>query len=188
MRKIGAASHGLLQLVKISLSFELGPDNWSPQYGGRCTYPICYGDIFPTVSEESTIYEDRLYMNFPVCAHDLRSYDILGDSALKAANFYMLKDKKRGPLALYRVSTFKLIIIPLDQFFTCGLNIVRGERTRPVSCLATARCGSACVTFHTGAIAHQCVVPAIAAGLAFVTLHFGLCAFVHCGHRGRNRF
>ena len=140
------------------------------------------------MSEESTIYEDRLYMNFPLCAHDLRSYDILGDSALKAANFYMLKDKKRGPLALYRVSTFKLIIIPLDQFFTCGLNIVRGERTRPVSCLAAARCGAACVTFHAGAVAHQCVVAAIAAGFAFIALHFGLGAFVHCGHRGRNRF
>jgi hypothetical protein len=78
------------------------------------------GYIAPTVPEAWTIYEDRLYLNF-----SLR----IGPS---------LSNKKRGPVALFIVSTFKLIIIPLDQFFACGLNIVRGERTRPVSCLATA--------------------------------------------------
>ena len=146
------------------------------------------GYIAPTVPEAWTIYEDRLYLNFSLRARELWLQDVPAKLPWGMRIGPSLSNKKRGPLALFIVSTFKLIIIPLNQFFACGLNIVRGERTHPVSCLATARCGATCVTFHAGAVAYQCVVTAIAAGFAFVALHFGLGAFVHCRHRGRNRF
>jgi hypothetical protein len=96
------------------------------------------GYIAPTVPEAWTIYEDRLYLNFSLRALELWLQDVPAILPWGMRIGPSLSNKKRGPVALFIVSTFKLIIIPLDQFFACGLNIVRGERTRPVSCLATA--------------------------------------------------
>ena len=168
--------------------FERNPDKYAPQYGGHCAYAMSKGYIAPTVPEAWTIYKDRLYLNFSLRARELWLQDVPGNIALGDANWPKLKEKKEGhwPSLKFRHSSSSLH--RSINFFACGLNIVRSERTRSVSCLATPRCGAACVTFHAGTVAHQCVVAAIAAGFAFVALHFRLGAFVHCGHRGRNRF
>ncbi len=45
--------------------------------------------------------------------------------------------------------------------------------------LATPACCTARVAFHARAIAHQCVVSAVAAGFALVTLHLGFDAGIN---------
>ena len=54
--------------------------------------------------------------------------------------------------------------------------------TPPLKFLATARCPTAGVALHAGAVAHQRVVTAFAAGFAFITLHLCFNTGVH-GHR-----
>jgi hypothetical protein len=75
------------------------------------------GYIAPTVPEAWTIYEDRLYLNFSLRALELWLQDVPAILPWGMRIGPSLSNKKRGPVALFIVSTFKLIIIPLDQFF-----------------------------------------------------------------------
>ena len=43
--------------------------------------------------------------------------------------------KKTGALPPFKVSPFKLRLYYSKLIYACGLNVVRGERTRPVSCV-----------------------------------------------------
>ena len=45
--------------------------------------------------------------------------------------------------------------------------------------LATARCAAAGVAFHTGAVAHQGIIAAFTAWIAFITLHFCFGPIIH---------
>jgi hypothetical protein len=95
-----------------------------------------YGDSLVRNLHGHHTWEDRQFFPCGRVNYGYRMFLAISPWGMRIGQ--SLRIKKRGPPALFRVSIFKLIIIPLNQFFACGLNIVRGERTRPVSRLATA--------------------------------------------------
>ncbi len=71
--------------------FERDPDKYASQYGGHCAYAMSKEYIAPTVPEAWTIYEDRMYLNFPLRARELWLQDVPGNIALGDANWPKLK-------------------------------------------------------------------------------------------------
>ncbi len=90
--------------------------------------------------------------------------------------------RKKGAFAPLLSFAVQALSVNRSVFFACGLNVVRGERTRPVwkrsrsttrsrCVLATAAGRTAGVAFHAGPIADQRVVTAIATWITLISLH-----------------
>ena len=80
--------------------FKRDPEKYAPQYGWHCAYAMSKGYIASTVPEAWTIYEDRLYLNFPcgLVNYGYKMFRAISPWGMRIGQSLRKKKRATGPL------------------------------------------------------------------------------------------